>query len=140
MTGHHAVDIYRGFDMRALKKEYHAVAAPCSGNGDRAAVPCAAYVMFVGGEKERKLHAARPAVWLHVGIVIIGGVVDTPHPAGLQREVVALATGEHGPGQLYVVIIPARGIAPAVTVYPELPVAAKVYGVLGIGTCQCHEH
>ena len=94
-----AVHLDGGLDVGALQEKLHAAPLPRLGNHHRARVGHGADVMAVGGEEEGKLHVARLAILLHVGVEVERRVVERPRPLGVDRWQVAKVVGEHGAGQ-----------------------------------------
>ena len=106
---------------------------------DSLLVPSNSDVMLVGSEEELKLHVlARIAVFLHVRIEEIAGIVEGTHPFGIYADIVALETLRHrsrkenGVIELIVWSPPPFCDASVVAIDLELPLTREIDGGLSM--------
>ena len=100
-----AVDKDGGLDVRPLEQQGDVLALPLLRHIDAAAVPGGTDIVALGGEEEGELHLALDTVALHVGVEVVGRVVERARPGRRHADGTALAVGEHGARQHDIVVV-----------------------------------
>ena len=89
------IDIYRGLNMRTLEKECDTLVLHRFRDIYRPAIPRFARIVTLRSQEEGKLHLSYLAVLLHIGVEVIGRVIQRPRPLRFRCHNITLAISEH---------------------------------------------